>query len=132
MAATPEQLLLLREELHEVVLRLQGEVQMLNDKMKEKDSKNDEVARLLREEVHTLKTQLNVNEEGLQEEMKSQKEKVKKKEVDVFANKKGFVNLPNYNGKAEGYDDWHFKVTTFLEVENEFKSLLEFTEKLQK
>ena len=55
-----------------------------------------------------------------------------KNEVDVFANKKGFINLPNYNGKAEAYDDWHFKSVTFLEVEDEFKSLLEFTENLTK
>ena len=45
-AATPEQLLLLREEFHEVVQLLQGEVQNLKDKLKEKDEKNDEVARL--------------------------------------------------------------------------------------
>ena len=50
MAATPEQLLLLREELHEVVQRLQGEVQMLKVQLKEKNAKEDEVTRLQQDE----------------------------------------------------------------------------------
>ena len=99
---------------------------MLKVQLKEKDAKEDEVARL-QEELKGLKDKMKEKDEK-----KDEREKVKKNEVDVFANKKGFINLPNYNGKAEAYDDWHFKSVTFLEVEDEFKSLLEFTENLTK
>ena len=71
-------------------------MQALKAQLKEKDAKEEG----LQEELKGLKDKMN--------EKKEEREKVKKNEVDVFANKKGFINLPNYNGKAEGFDDWHF------------------------
>ena len=43
---------------------------------------------------------------------------------DLFISKKGFSDLPQFDGKAEKYDDWRFKVVTFLEMEDEFSELL--------
>ena len=51
---------------------------------------------------------------------------------DVFISKKGFSDLPQCDGKAEKYDDWRFKVVTFLEMEDHFSELLTFVEKLPK
>ena len=44
--------------------------------------------------------------------------------------KKGFGSLPLFDGRVDKYDDWRFKVTTFLETEDNFRELLEWTEKL--
>ena len=51
---------------------------------------------------------------------------------DLFIAKKGFSALPQLDGKAEKYDDWRFKVVTFLEMEDHFRELLTFFEKLPK
>ena len=51
---------------------------------------------------------------------------------DLFIAKKGFPDLPKFDGKAEKYDDWRFKVVTFLEMEDHFSELLTFVEKLPK
>ena len=51
---------------------------------------------------------------------------------DVFISKKGFSDLPQCDGKAEKYDDWRFKVVTFLEMEDQFSELLTFVESLPK
>jgi len=51
---------------------------------------------------------------------------------DLFISKKGFSDLPQFDGKAEKYDDWRFKVVTFLEMEDRFSELLTFVEKLPK
>jgi hypothetical protein len=80
-------------------------------------------------EVLYLKNKFTEKEEKEKKEEKPHNEKTHR---DLFTNKKGFSNLPSYNGKAETYDDWHFKVTTYLEVEDEFKNLLEYIEKLTK
>jgi hypothetical protein len=90
-AATSTELALLREEFAVEVQRLQAEVRSLKEKLNEKEEKKEEHEKI--------------------------KEK-QKKDIDVFTNKKGFSNLPSYNGKAETYDDWHFKVATFLEIED--------------
>jgi len=50
----------------------------------------------------------------------------------LFISKKGFSDLPQFDGKAEKYDDWRFKVVTFLEMEDHFSELLTFVEKLPK
>ena len=51
---------------------------------------------------------------------------------DLFISKKGFSDLPPFDGKAEKYDDWRFKVVTFLEMEDHFSELISFLEKLPK
>jgi len=51
---------------------------------------------------------------------------------DLFISKKGFSDLPQFDGKAEKYDDWRFKVVTFLEMEDQFSELLTFVESLPK
>ena len=49
---------------------------------------------------------------------------------DLFIVKKGFGSLPLFDGRVDKYDDWRFKVITFLEMEDNFRELLEWTEKL--
>jgi hypothetical protein len=51
---------------------------------------------------------------------------------DLFIAKKGFAALPQFDGKAEKYDDWRFKVVTFLEMEDNFRELIEWIEKQSK
>ena len=55
-----------------------------------------------------------------------------KKYRDLFIMKKNFPSVPNFDGKPEKYDDWHFTVRTFLELEEHFASLLDWTEKQTK
>ena len=55
-----------------------------------------------------------------------------KKNRDIFTSKKGFSDVPHFDGKVEKYDDWRFKATTFLEIEDHFKELIECIEKLPK
>ena len=99
MAATAEELHLLREEVRgefqRIVALLEAEVTKLQAKLTEKDKPN-----------HS------------------------KKNRDIFTTKKGFSDLPNFDGKAEKYDDWRFKATTFIEIEDNFKELIEHIEKL--
>ena len=38
--------------------------------------------------------------------------------------RRNFSGLPKYNGKHEDYDDWKFKMRTFMSEETEFKELL--------
>ena len=49
---------------------------------------------------------------------------------DLFIVKKGFGSLPPFDGRVDKYDDWRFKVITFLKMEDNFRELLEWTEKL--
>ena len=49
---------------------------------------------------------------------------------DLFIVKKGFGSLRLVDGRVDKYDDWVFKVITFLEMEDNFRQLLEWTEKL--
>ena len=49
---------------------------------------------------------------------------------DLFIVKKGFGSLQLFDGRVDKYDDWRFKVITFLEMEDNFRELLEWTEKL--
>ena len=51
---------------------------------------------------------------------------------DLFISKKGFSALPQFDGKTEKYDDWRFKVVTFLEMEDQFSEFLTFIESLPK
>ena len=51
---------------------------------------------------------------------------------DLFISKKGFSDLPQFDGKAEKHDDWRFKVVTFLEMEDRFSELISSLEKLSK
>ena len=51
---------------------------------------------------------------------------------DLLISKKGFSDLPRFDGKAEKYNDWRFKVVTFLEMEDEFSELLTHVESLPK
>ena len=46
--------------------------------------------------------------------------------------KKGFVSLLLFDGRVDNYDDWRFKDTTFLEMEDNFRELLKWTGKLTK
>ena len=61
-----------------------------------------------------------------------EKKKEHGKGRDLFISKKGFSDLPQFDGKAEKYDDWRFKVVTFLEMEDHFSELISFLEKLPK
>ena len=54
----------------------------------------------------------------LQAKLEEKREHGKKR--DLFISKKGFSDLPQFDGKAEKYDDWRFKVVTFLQMEDEF------------
>ena len=60
--------------------------------------------------------------------------KIKDKDMnggrDLFIVKKGFGSLPLFDGRVDKYDDWRFKVITFFEMEDNFRELLEWTEKL--
>jgi hypothetical protein len=53
-----------------------------------------------------------------------------KKNRDIFTSKKGFSDVPHFDGKIERYDDWRFKATTFMEIEDHFKEFIEMIEKL--
>ena len=46
--------------------------------------------------------------------------------------KKAFGSLPLFDGRVDKYDDWRFKVITVFEMEDNFRELLEWTEKLTK
>ena len=50
---------------------------------------------------------------------------------DLFNVKKGFRSLPLFDGRVDKYDDWR-KVITVFEMEDNFRELLEWTEKLTK
>ena len=50
---------------------------------------------------------------------------------DLFIVKKGFGSLPLFDGRVDNGDDWRFKVITFLEMPENFRELLEWTEKLE-
>ena len=52
------------------------------------------------------------------------KYKDKEKGKESMTNRKGFSNIPGYNGKPEDYDDWAFKMRTFLNEEVDFKEVL--------
>ena len=41
-----------------------------------------------------------------------------------MTSKRNFNSLPKYNGKHEEYEDWRFKITTFLSEELEHKELM--------
>ena len=49
---------------------------------------------------------------------------------DLFIVTKGFGSLPLFDGRVDKYDGWRFKVIAFLEMEDNFRELLEWTEKL--
>ena len=80
---------------------------------------------VLEAEVHNLKAKLNEKKE----EKKEEKPNYNKKR-DIFTSKKGFSDVPHFDGKIEKYDDWRFKATTFMEIEDNFKEFLEMIEKL--
>ena len=80
------------------------------------------MARTVAVEQEVLKLQAKLEE----------KKKEHGKERDLFISKKGFSVLPQFDGKAEKYDDWRFKVVTFLEMEDHFSELISFLEKLPK
>ena len=44
--------------------------------------------------------------------------------------KRSFSNLPKYTGKHEDFDDWKFKLTTFLSEEVEYKELILILDKV--
>ena len=102
----------------------------------------DEMMAALREEVRAefLKMTNNLNEKVVMLEtelLKLQQVKPIEKQVrdfkknrDIFTAKKGFSDVPNFDGKVEKYDDWRFKATTFIEIEDHFKELIERIEKL--
>ena len=90
--------------------------------------------RVLREELFLLKAEI-VSLKTKLEEQENSKSSEKpyrdfKKNRDLFTTKKGFSDVPNFDGKAEKYDDWRFKATTFIEIEDNFKELIEYIEKL--
>ena len=80
------------------------------------------LARTVAVEQETLKLQAKLEE----------KKKEHGKGRDLFIFKKGFSDLPQFDGKAEKDDDWRFKVVTFLEMEDHFSELISFLEKLPK
>ena len=71
-----------------------------------------------------------VEQEVLRLQAKLHEREAHGKGRDLFIAKKGFSALPQFDGKAEKYDDWRFKVVTFLEMEDHFSELLTFVEKL--
>jgi len=73
-----------------------------------------------------------VEQEVLRLQAKLREREAHGKGRDLFIAKKGFSALPQFDGKAEKYDDWRFKVVTFLEMEDHFSELLTFVEKLPK
>ena len=73
----------------------------------------------------------------LRETLETEREKVetlekkaeeRKNSRNNMTNRKGFTAVPKYSGKAEEYDDWKFKVTTFLGEEPFFRELLQWIE----
>ena len=73
-----------------------------------------------------------VEQEVLRLQAKLREKEAHGKGRDLFIAKKGFSALLQFDGKAEKYDDWRFKVVTFLEMEDHFRELLTFVEKLPK
>ncbi len=76
-----------------------------------------------------MKSKLDAMQTKLDEKEKSKSND--KKSRDYLTTKKGFSDMPNYDGKYEKYDDWRFKVTTFIEIEDNFKKLFEYIEELK-
>ena len=78
------------------------------------------------EELHRLRADFQLEVRRLQAEVESLKEKLEeknkekkeekevKKKRDVFTSKKGFSDVPHFNGKLEQFDDWKFKARTFF------------------
>ena len=52
------------------------------------------------------------------------KGKDKERNKESMTTRRGFSNIPGYNGKPEEYDDWAFKMRTFLNEEVDFKEVL--------
>ena len=58
-------------------------------------------------------------------------EKAKDKKPVAMTSRRDFSFLPKYAGKHEDFDEWKFKMSTFLSEENEFKELLLKLDKLK-
>ena len=48
------------------------------------------------------------------------------KAKESLINRKGFINLPSYSGRPEEFQNWHFKLKTFLCEEQGFEEVLRF------
>ena len=79
----------------------------------EDDDKDDEIKEL-RKELKQMK----------ESKDKEQFEDKKGKSKQSMTDQRGFSSLPSYDGKHEEFDDWKFKMKTFLSKEVEFNELL--------
>ena len=81
------------------------------------------------EEIRTMME----NAESYQREIRVLKEKGSSEGMRRNMNittKKSFSGLPKYGGKADEYDDWKFKMKTFLHEEKGYQELLQAVDKL--
>ena len=96
----------------------------------------------LRKVIEDLKVEMNARENRHLERVRLLEVEVlrmqkkdaapKEKYRDVFVVKKGFMAIQNYTGKQEEYDDWRFRASSFLCMEEGFKELLTWIEKCTK
>ena len=49
----------------------------------------------------------------------------------TMTSRRDFSNLPKYSGKHDEFDEWKFKMVTFLSEENDFKELILQLDKLK-
>ena len=80
----------------------------------ENDDPKDKLKNQLREQVNQLKEQK--GKEGDKDD--------KGKEKKSITMRREFIYLPKYTGKHDQYDDWKFKIRTFLNNDIEYVELL--------
>ena len=96
-------------------------VEIFDKAMKDKiDSKLEDMQEQITNKIKELETK--------EEEIKKSKAK---KDNRCLTTKRDFGFLPKYSGKHEEYDDWKFKMRTFLSEEVEFKELMSVLENLK-
>ena len=96
-------------------LKVQDEVK---EKLKEIDDKmkvQDELKVYVTQEIERMEILIAQQKGGEKEKSKSKR---------VMTSRRDFAFLPKYNGKHEDFDEWKFKIVTFLSEEVEFKELL--------
>ena len=98
----------IREIVNQVTQMVSTEFEELKNKVKrlEQDNRFDD-----------LKNQM----KNWEENKETSKDKDKDKEKRVMTSRRDFSYLPKYSGKHEEYEDWKFKVKTFLGEENKIQ-----------
>ena len=90
----------------------------------------------LRSEVQSMEARHTSRMQLIENEVVIWQGKIKDKDAnggrDLFNVKKAFGSLPLFDGRVDKYGDWRFKVITVFEMEDNFRELLEWTEKLTK